>query len=226
MNEVLLGPDQWLTAKKLLEGLGINPHPDGPKNWDHYLALSSILQHVDPGELVVDGGGYSGVFCRWLRVFGYRQLQVINPVFKTEQEITDGILLKRGDITRTSLPSGGVGCLTCMSVIEHGVDLERFLGEAYRILKPGGRLIVSTDYWPDKMDTSRLHDDVYKCPVIVFSSTEMRNFLAMAIKEGFRPSSVPTFGAEQRVVTWERMGLKYTFIIFEFIRDSRVKATS
>jgi len=38
-------------------------------------------------------------------------------------------------------------CLICSEVIEHLPDDEKFLKEAHRILKPGGRLILTTPNW-------------------------------------------------------------------------------
>ena len=40
-----------------------------------------------------------------------------------------------------------------MSVIEHGVPLKPYFEEMYRLLKPGGILITSTDYYPEPIDT-------------------------------------------------------------------------
>lgn len=222
MNEVLLKPDQWIAAKKLIQEAGLAPHGDDAKNWDHYLALESVLRHIDRDEAVVDAGGYASTFGVWLRKLGYTDVSVLNLTFDTDKDVTtEGVKLIRGDITKTILGSNSLGCITCMSVIEHGVDHEKFLKECYRTLKPGGRLIVSTDYWPEKINTEGKHDDLYKCPVVVYSAPEMRGFVEQAVTAGFRPSSLPTYNAADRCINWERMGLQYTFMTLEFIRDTK-----
>jgi SAM-dependent methyltransferase len=43
--------------------------------------------------------------------------------------------------------------MACLSVIEHGVNVEKFLASASRVLKPGGHLFISTDFWEDPIDT-------------------------------------------------------------------------
>lgn len=220
MNEALLKPDQWMTAQRLVREAGLKPHQDGAKNWDHFLAFESILKNVDQAETVLDAGGYFGTFTPWLVDFGYSNVVVMNKEFK--DEVAEGGVKKiKGDITKTILGTASVGAMTCMSVIEHGVDHDKFLDESYRIIKPGGRLILSTDYWPDKINTEEKHDDLYGCPVVIYSAAEIRGFVEKACKRGFRPSSIPCYAAADRCVNWERMGLQYTFIVFEFIRDLR-----
>ena len=38
--------------------------------------------------------------------------------------------------------------LACLSVVEHGVDLDLFAQEAARVLCRGGRFVVTFDFWP------------------------------------------------------------------------------
>ena len=40
--------------------------------------------------------------------------------------------------------------VTSLSVIEHGVDIQKYFEEMSRILKKDGLLLTSTDYWPEK----------------------------------------------------------------------------
>ena len=41
--------------------------------------------------------------------------------------------------------------VTSLSVIEHGVNIEKYFREMSRIIKSNGYLLTSTDYWPDKL---------------------------------------------------------------------------
>ena len=71
----------------------------------------------------------------------------------------EGIRLIKGDLTDTGLPAAHFDYLTCLSVIEHGVDVRAFVAECARLLKPGGKLFVTFDYWNPKITTDlRLFD--------------------------------------------------------------------
>ncbi len=57
----------------------------------------------------------------------------------------------KGDLMETGLPSQHFANISCLSVIEHEVDFDRFTLEVSRLLQPGGRLFVTFDYWDPKV---------------------------------------------------------------------------
>lgn len=68
-----------------------------------------------------------------------------------------------GDICAVPLPDASFTTLTCLSVIEHGVDFDRFAREAARLLEPGGDLFITFDYWDPKIVPSvRLYDRLWQ----------------------------------------------------------------
>jgi 2-polyprenyl-3-methyl-5-hydroxy-6-metoxy-1,4-benzoquinol methylase len=103
----------------------------------------------------------------WLCPYEYRRLDGINIVFG-EQKKLGPITYKYGDITPTDYDSATFDVISCLSVIEHGVDPKEYFREASRILKPGGILITSTDYWQSQIDTR--HQQMYGVPVQRFRS--------------------------------------------------------
>ena len=76
-----------------------------------------------------------------------------------------------GDATDTRFDTESFDAITCLSVVEHGVDLDGYFREAARILKPGGALVTSTDYFPDPVDTAGKH--AYGVPVKIFDRDEI-----------------------------------------------------
>ena len=89
----------------------------------------------------------------WLFLYGYRHLRGGNLVFA--KPICRGpIVYEHMNITRTRFPDATFDAITSLSVIEHGVDLRAYFGEMARLLKPGGLLITSTDYFEPAIDTA------------------------------------------------------------------------
>ena len=58
-----------------------------------------------------------------------------------------------GDLLAVPLPDGYFQYITCLSVIEHEVDIQSFAAEASRLLANGGKLYVTFDYWTPKIMT-------------------------------------------------------------------------
>ncbi len=94
------------------------------------------------------------------------------------------------------------------------MDLPRFFAEAHRILRPGGRLVVSTDYWPELIDmgNSRLWNDAAD---VVFDAAGLEGVVDVARASGF---VVPTvLGAHGEPVVSYR-GRRYTFVLMGFLK--------
>lgn len=79
----------------------------------------------------------------WLCLYKFRRVEGINLVFKGVTR-RGPITYKYGDITHTEYDTATFDAITCLSVVEHGVDLNTYFREMSRILKPGGILITST----------------------------------------------------------------------------------
>jgi len=56
-----------------------------------------------------------------------------------------GLAVRSIDLTRINLPDASFDCIISLSVIEHIPAIERALAEMYRVLAPGGRMLITTD---------------------------------------------------------------------------------
>jgi SAM-dependent methyltransferase len=221
-TDVLRSRAEWETAVAECRRLRLPLHRDRPKNWDALGALATVLAHTDtgspvPGGLaVLDAGSarYSPVL-PWLRLAGVADLVGNNLEFGADVH-RDGVLFRHGDITRTDFPDARFDAVTCMSVIEHGVPVEPFLAETARLLKPGGVLVLSTDYDQDPPDTS--HVLMYGQPVHIFSPAEIGELVVSARGLGLDLLGELSLEHAERPVHWERTGLDYTFIRLSFRR--------
>lgn len=225
---VLQDDGQWQAAVAEARRLRLPLHRDRPKNWDALGAVAAVLTLADDGSRtasVLDAGSarYSSVL-PWLRLYGLgagpSRLLGINLEFGRPVR-RGGVLFRAGDATATGLPVGSLDAVTCMSVIEHGVPIAPFLTECARVLRPGGVLVVSTDYDQDPPDT-RGHT-AYGTQVHIFSPAEIGALVAQAEAVGLRlVGDLDAPGAlthRERPVHWKRTGLDYTFILLTFRRD-------
>jgi SAM-dependent methyltransferase len=204
-------------ATEIIRRAGLAPHKDMPKNWDALVALGTILDRVPrSGRILEMGATQYSPLLTWLFQYGYRSLVGIDLVYK--KVVRRGpIRFHRMDLTATTFPDAAFDAVACLSVVEHGVDVERFLAESARLLTPGGVLVVSTDYWPQPVDTG---DRVaYGHPVRIFDRPSIDDLIQRAQALGLQPIGDVDLSAQDRVVRWERMDLDYTFLVLAFERS-------
>jgi SAM-dependent methyltransferase len=123
---------------------------------------------------------------------------------------------------RTSLrrrsPTDSFNAVTCLSVIEHGVDLAAYFREMSRIVKPGGLLITSTDYYDTPIDTK--NQVAYGVPIHIFTKDEILNAMDLARGERFSLVAPLDLRCQDKVVHWKPYDLAYTFVVFS-LRKAR-----
>jgi len=211
-NTVLRTSQEWGNALEQVKRLGLPPHNDCPKNWDSLAALACILKRTDRRASILDAGAelYS-VILLWLFLYGYQNLMGINLVF--DRPLRQGpIHYEYGDITRTRFQKNTFDAITCLSVIEHGVDLRAYFKEMSRILKPCGVLITSTDYYASPVDTKGAN--AYGVPVHVFTKREIITALNIASEFNLELTGPIDLESNDYAVTWQEFALDYTFLTF------------
>ena len=108
--------------------------------------------------------------------------------------------------------------VTSLSVIEHGINIERYFREMSRIIKNNGYLLTSTDYWPDKLVNNK--NVLSKgTPDNIFSRDEIENLVAIAEKSGLTLIEPIDFEYKDKVVRWNSIGLDFTFIFFAMRKE-------
>jgi len=212
-NAVLQSAFEWQDAVSELRQKKLPLHEDPPKNWDSLAALKIICHHFGDNKKdisIMDAGGefYSSILPQ-LEVCGYSRLKCVNLTMN-ESKRAGNIEYEYGDIT--DLPHGDASfeSVTCLSVIEHGVDTSRFLQEMNRILKPGGLLIVSADYWEETVDAGG--QMAFGHPFKIFNREEMKLIARQAVACGFEPMGDMELDCNEKVINC--LGLDYTFIFF------------
>lgn len=203
-------------AKAQVQRLGLSPHRDEPKNWDCFRAVSVVVREGNIDSRVLDVGAptYS-VILPWLEQLGLRNLEACDVCYTDDEFQVGHIRYTKQDLLHTSFPDASFDFVTSISVIEHGVDPERYFREMCRVLNPGGYLLTSTDYWPDPIDCEGLFPyGVEMGPMKVFTRREIEELIDTAARYGFRLTEPIDFSCRDRVVHWKRVDRRFTFIFF------------
>ena len=187
-------------------------HRGDEKNWDHLAAVSTILANTNRSGRILDAGAeiYSNVLPA-LFLYGYRELYGINLSF-IDPTRRGPIRYIPGDLTRAPFSNAFFDAVACLSVIEHGVPLGDYFREMYRLLKPGGVLITSTDYYPTPIDTRGQF--AHGTPIKIFSKPEIEAALDLAMSVGFELTGELDLECEEKPIRWEQFDLEYTFALF------------
>jgi len=215
---------------------GLCPSTDPEKVWDNLLAVE-ILDSIGRQAAILDVGCRSGILLPWLTQTGFDDLWGVDtrlPLPPIKAAITKWqprtlaasvrhLLkhwrrLRRASGERLPFPDGQFAAVTCMSVIEHGVNVDRFLEEAYRVLAVGGHLIISTDFWYEPLArTSRL----FGAPDVVFAPAQIETILSSAARLGFEVPPSPPPDASGAVPMVKFGGQSYTFLLMLLIKGRR-----
>ena len=210
VNRALLGREEVEAAHDEVVACGLPPHGDRPKNWDLLVALGTILESCPPGARILDAGApHYARLLPWLYLYGYRELHGIDLVYERAARLGP-IRYERMDLTRTTFPDESFEAIACLSVIEHGVDVPAYVDEAARLLRPGGLLVTSTDFWCEPVETHG--QEAYGVPIRILGPADIEALVAHAASRGLRPVRPLHLACRERAVRWERFGLDYTFV--------------
>jgi hypothetical protein len=197
-------------AVREVEACGLVPHQDRPKNWDLLTALGVVLDRCRRWSPVLEMGAarYSPLLT-WLYQYGFWNIRGIDLIYDGPIE-RGPIRLERMDLTRTTFADHSFAAIACLSVVEHGVDYDAYLAEAARLLRPGGVLFTSTDFWCEPVDAGV--ERAYDQPVHINDPADIERFLALAHRHGLTELQPERLACGDRVVTWDRLGIRYTFL--------------
>lgn len=181
---------------------------DPKKSWDVLKTILFIEENLPPTASILDIGTFaSEVLCALYRL-NYSNLTGIDLNQKIHQmPNTDKINYVLSDFMKTPFLDASFEAVTAISVIEHGFKSHQLLAELSRILRPGGYLIASVDYWPEKIDTTGIN--AFGMDWIIFSQKELISFFEDAKMFNLQPVGEIDFMALDQTVEWN--GRKYTF---------------
>ncbi len=228
MIKVLKNWDEIGECVIQLQDSGGPLHHQPQKNWDLFHMLKAIGENLDKSANILDVGvsgcpvleallkrGYSNLYGIDLRI-GFREKfsrVFMSSLHRRDFRILYGyspIRLKKGNLCQTGYSENKFDAITSLSVIEHGIEWDAYFKEMSRILKPGGFLLTSTDYWYEPINTNGLV--VCGQPMKIFMPRDIEYGLSIAFKYGFKKFDIDIPGCVDNCVTCN--GIQYTFLLF------------
>ncbi len=216
MNEFLKTRSQIDESTQWLKDNGYITHPISAKDWE----LKIITEAVSDGHFLDMGADGSRVLHNTV-IKGISGKKVgIDLSEVTGDNKADGVEYVKGDLMDTPFDDGTFDTIVSQSVIEHNVDLSKFVAEAERLLRKGGRLIVSFDYWPSRVNTDGL--TLYGLKWNILNQADVLYLVEVAQFAGLVIDKPIDWNTEEAVINDKYCSpfpnISYTFGIFEFIK--------
>ncbi len=221
----------WDEIGRAVIGLGemdIPRHGSLEKCWDFEI-LTGLVADMPRNIDIVDMGCSGLHTLRLLHHLGFQNLYGVDlcptlldrakqlKLMLREKRLTSPFKVKRGDMTRTSFTTGRFDLATCISVLEHGVNRQAFIKEAARILKPGGMLMVTADYWQDRVDMGGIGQE-FNLPWTILSREDIESLIRLGQENGLHLKNKMDIPAcDQRCIIWQKK--RFTFIALVFVRE-------
>lgn len=239
-NSVLKKAAEVVEAKKKLKDLNLFPHHDPYKSWDTYKMIE-IIKNADKGSFILDVGCKDSPILPMLKKLGFNNLYgcdlQLKPHYNNYLTNIAYSICRRGykpildmyedrrfnlsiqNLQQTSYQNNIFDYVTSLSVIEHGIDIGTYFMEMSRILKNGGFLLTSADYWPEKIiNTKKVWSR--DTPDNIFDRNEMDNLIKMGEKCGLNLIEPMDYSCGDKLVHWKDTGLDYTFIFFAMRKEA------
>lgn len=120
-------------------------HPIDAKNWD----IAHIITNLSDGNFLDMGSSDSYILENVIKK-GVKGEKYGIDLRKPDKPI-EYVNYIVGDLMNTNLQDNFFQNITCLSVIEHEVDFDKFASEVSRLLMDQGKLYLTFDYWEPKI---------------------------------------------------------------------------
>lgn len=181
--------------------------------------MIDIIKQADISAFILDVGCNGSPILPLLWRLGFMNLYGCDLLLKaginTAIELNNTFDISIQDLEKTEFQNNTFDFVTSLSVIEHGINIQNYFKEMNRIIRRGGLLLTSTDYWPDKIvNLVNTNVNPKNSPDNIFSRREIEDVIGIAEQNGFLLTEPIDFTYGEKVIHWNGTCLDYTFIFF------------
>lgn len=215
LNCFLQSMSEVVEASAEIQRYGLIPHGLSCKDFD----IIRILPRIPDGNFC-DLGADGSFILQNLVHCGHEGLKYgIDLAFPSNREEGE-IKYFKGDLMHTPFEDEMFTTLTCLSVIEHQVSYIELAKECGRLLKSGGQLFLTCDYWNPKVRTEGMK--LYSLDWNILCKEDVIVLVEEMEKAGLKITSEIDWKLNEAVINPSYcspvQGVSYTFGIFHFIK--------
>ncbi|MDD3024885.1 MAG: class I SAM-dependent methyltransferase [Syntrophomonadaceae bacterium] len=196
--------------KEFLAGKMLYLYPGKREDAD----ISVMCLPAHPGGQLLEVGCGSGIMLSFMRDLGWTVRGVDFDPLAVESAERKGLQVDLGTVEAQGYPDNCFDVITMCHLIEHDADPFSLLCECYRIMKPGGRLVIVTpnnDSWGHKVFKENWFALDPPRHIYIFST---RNLMTITSQAGFKPVYLTTyvrlaseiFSISKRIETYNTTG--------------------
>lgn len=125
------------------------------RQWEYPYVFSSLESSVISAQTlrILDAGSGITFFPYYVKekfepaeVYCCDSDQSLTALYRTINDgVSTGVAFSNADMRKTPYEDDWFDAVYCISVLEHTIDFEEIIDDFHRVLKPGGRLIVTFD---------------------------------------------------------------------------------
>lgn len=203
----------FLRFRKKAEDVAVN------KSWDVLQILTLIEKLMpDKNSAIYDMGSYNCEIPLALWWRGYRKIFAadFNPIGRAIRWYGNRIQFRQENFYESSITPHSLDVITALSVIEHGFEKVNFFKVCHSLLRPGGLVIITTDFHKEKISIPS-DFTIFNLSYMIFSSQEIRDLVLDADKNGFEliKTDLPN-GWDESEYPIDFLGHKMSFILLGF----------
>ena len=200
-----------------INNYGLIAHPFSCKNFD----IMRVVPRIADGNILDMGSsGGSCILENAIRIGIEGRKVGIDMEYESDFS-KEGVEYFKGDLIKTTFENEYFQTLCCLSVLEHGISYTELAKESARILKTGGKLFITCDYFDPKVDTTDVGDKLYGLKWNILDRKDVMELIEAMSTYGIKITSSMNWETKEKVINpqfYAPYGKSYTFCAMEFIK--------